>query len=307
MSPIRKGGGFRNQIAYVIPRPVLNQVANHPLLNALLPTDIGWYPQALYHYFERLEGTPEHVLLLCTAGRGWYIIDDQYQELAANEALLIPENTPHIYGALDADPWSIHWVHFTGSAGDFYAHQLPDDVYKLSVDPDVMLPIEQLFRQCYDSILGGFVLQRLLYMSQTLHHILGYLLFNNQAFSPAMQTSNFHNLEHTLVHLQQNIDTKLTLECMASHAELSVSHFSRLFREQTGYSPMDYFIRLKIQEACTQLILTNQTIREICFGLGYDDPYYFSRAFKKITGMSPRTYRKTHLPNRPIPLSIATS
>ena len=64
---IRLREGFRDQILYVIPRPVLERNAGHPLLHSLMLTDIGWYPQARYHYCERAEGAPEHILILCVA------------------------------------------------------------------------------------------------------------------------------------------------------------------------------------------------------------------------------------------------
>ena len=44
--------------------------------------------------------------------------------LQANHAILIPRNTPHVYWASDSNPWSIYWVHFTGSSADLFAHQL---------------------------------------------------------------------------------------------------------------------------------------------------------------------------------------
>ena len=51
---------------------------------------------------------------------------------------------------------------------------------------------------------------------------------------------------------------------------------------------MAYFIQLKIRKACELLDQTDSTIREIASQLGYDDPYYFSRIFKKDTGLLPR-------------------
>jgi AraC-like DNA-binding protein len=90
--------------------------------------------------------------------------------------------------------------------------------------------------------------------------------------------------------LQKNIHRTLTLSEMAEHAHLSKSHFSRLFKEQTGYSPMDYFIHLKIQHAC-MLLSTRMKVREIALQVGYDDPYYFSHSFKKVVGISPVQYR----------------
>lgn len=63
--------GFERQIHYVIPRHFLKTVEHYPLLHALFPTDIGWYPNARYHYRERPLGSPEHILIYCAAGSGW--------------------------------------------------------------------------------------------------------------------------------------------------------------------------------------------------------------------------------------------
>ena len=293
MSPIRIREGFTGQILHVIPRSILVHLAKHPLLYQLLPTDIGWYPHARYHYCEREHGAPEHILIICVEGSGWFEISGRRQVLQPHEALLIPRDTPHIYGASDLDPWSIHWVHFVGATGDYFAHLLPEGVFTLTVNSETTAALERLFRECYDSFLGSFVLQRMLYISQTLHHMLGCLFFNNCAFSPTLRTSRFHNLETSLDYLRQNLDRRLRLDEMANHAELSKSHFSRLFKDQIGYSPVDYFIHLKMQHACMLLSLTSKTVREIGFEIGYDDPYYFSRIFKKVIGVSPNGYRQT--------------
>ncbi|MCB0166075.1 MAG: helix-turn-helix transcriptional regulator, partial [Anaerolineae bacterium] len=66
---------------------------------------------------------------------------------------------------------------------------------------------------------------------------------------------------------------------------------ARVFKKKTGYAPIDYFIRLKIQKACELLETTDQQVSEIGHSLGYPDIYYFSRLFKKVVGLSPRQYR----------------
>lgn len=58
------------------------------------------------------------------------------------------------------------------------------------------------------------------------------------------------------------------------------------------YSTIDYFIQIKIQQACQLLDYSNLRINEISSRIGYEDPYYFSRIFKKVTGVSPDNYKK---------------
>ncbi len=87
---------------------------------------------------------------------------------------------------------------------------------------------------------------------------------------------------------------KITVQQLAAQACLSEAHFAKQFQKKTGYAPIDYFIRLKMQKACELLSTSDLRIREIATALGYIDPYYFSRLFKKVMGVSPRAYRKTN-------------
>lgn len=131
----------------------------------------------------------------------------------------------------------------------------------------------------------------MIHAAKIIQHLFGELLYNNPSFSPSLRLSRFRNIEPTLGYLRQNIDSSLALADMANHAGLSKSHFSRIFKDQTGYAPMDYFIHLKVQKAVSLLMLTDLSVREIATTVGYEDPYYFSRLFKKVTGASPSAIR----------------
>jgi AraC-like DNA-binding protein len=257
-----------------------------------MPTDIGWYPHARYHYRERRQGAEEHILIFCTAGGGLCEVEDQWFAVEANEVVVIPRGTPHLYRASDEVPWSIHWVHFIGSEGDFFVNQLPPNENKMMVDTQCADIMKQLFEESYVSFVGGFVLHRLIYCAQIIRHLLGNLFFNNSAFSPTQRANRFRSIEPTLSFLRQHIYRSITLAEMAQHAGLSPSHFSYLFKQQTGFSPLEYFLHLKVQHACGQLLMTQKPIREIAQEVGFDDPYYFSRVFKRVIGVSPRQYRQ---------------
>lgn len=288
----RRREGFAGQILHVLPEPVVKRVSKDPLLYSLLPTDIGWYPNARYHYCERNHGTSEHILILCVKGSGWCEMDNKTLRVEANQILIIPHGKPHTYGTSESEPWSIHWLHLTGTHVDYLINQVFNDIDVFDVDAVSVATLRQLFQECYDLFLGGFVLQRLIYLSQICHYLLGCIFFNNRSFSPTLRSSRFHNLEPTMTFLHQSINKPLTLKAIADHAGLSISHFSYLFKQQTNYSPMDYFIHLKMQHACTLLTLTDKIVRDIGQAVGYEDPYYFSRIFTKIIGKSPTTFRQ---------------
>ena len=93
--------------------------------------------------------------------------------------------------------------------------------------------------------------------------------------------------------MYENIENKLTLRDLASHFGYSDSYFYRLFFKETKYAPVTYFLYLKIERACQLLKSTNLKINQIALKLAFDDPYYFSRIFKKIVGMSPKAYRES--------------
>ena len=90
----------------------------------------------------------------------------------------------------------------------------------------------------------------------------------------------------------ENINGNLSLEQLSHYASLSKYHFVRLFKEKTGYTPVDYYIRLKIQKACELLEASTTKVNSISTTLGFSNSYYFSITFKRVIGQSPQSYRE---------------
>src|SRR5215211_8422495 len=107
---LQKKEGFEGQKAIVIPRLILTtRCVKNPVINSLYVTDIGYYPNAKFHYRDRPGGADQHILIYCHEGRGRAKIDGNEYEVEQGEFIIVPMKKHHIYQADDTNPWSIFW------------------------------------------------------------------------------------------------------------------------------------------------------------------------------------------------------
>jgi AraC-like DNA-binding protein len=275
--------GFAGQDMFVIPRPVLSHARQHPLISPVYPTDVGWFPAAAHHYRDRPRGVGQDHLMMCIGGHGYAVIDGQEAHLQEGELLVIPKNVRHTYWAADDRPWSIYWVHFLGEDANYYIDRIPRPGQPVAVDATAQDEAVMLFRYCLDALYEGYSLPTLIYAAQSVR---------NQPLRMEERKKDWRSsLDSIIEYMQGHLDEPLRLEDFAREADLSVSHFSDLFRAQTGQSPMAYFIHLRVRLACRLLDLSDKPIKVVAIETGYRDPYYFSRVFKKAMGISPEKYR----------------
>ena len=113
-------------------------------------------------------------------------------------------------------------------------------------------------------------------------------LFDDDALPP--QTSAL--AKRAVAYLHQNYDRPLARWEIAEGLGLSEDYLSRVFNRELGLSPWDYLNRYRVAQARELLRLTHDSINYIGRRVGFSDPAYFSRVFRRITGMSPSAYRK---------------
>jgi two-component system response regulator YesN len=104
-------------------------------------------------------------------------------------------------------------------------------------------------------------------------------------------------LEHTVVpkavaFLEKNHHTSLSLEDIAAHVHVSPFHFSRLFKQETGTTFLEYLTQIRITHAKILLRTTDISVTAVGNKVGYQDPNYFSRVFRKNEGITPSQYRR---------------
>lgn len=292
ISTLKLREGFAGQDMFVIPRPVLARAQQHPLVRSVYPTDLGWFPKAGHHFRQRPDGAGQNHLMLCTEGHGFVELDGQRTNLKKDHFLIIPRDTPHTYWAAEDDPWSIYWVHFLGDDADYYLDRVPRVGHAIPIEPPAKEEAVRLFRYCLDALHDGYGLPTLIYAAQSTQHVLSLLLYRNQSLPKDQRSSPRRaSIEAAIEYMQDHLIENLRLEDFAREAGMSVSHFSERFRRQTGQSPMAYFIHLRMRLACRLLDLSGKPVKSVAMEIGYRDPYYFSRIFKKSMGISPDKYR----------------
>lgn len=92
-------------------------------------------------------------------------------------------------------------------------------------------------------------------------------------------------------YIKTNYSKSITLEDVAREINVSPQYLSKLFKEETGENFIDYLTSIRIRIAKSLLEGDELSIKEICYSIGYSDPNYFSRIFKKIVGATPTEYK----------------
>ena len=293
MNQRQKCEGFPGQRIAVLPRAVLAQAARQSLLHGLMPTDVGYFPRAMGHLRERTQGADQAIFIYCVRGAGWGELTGTRHAVRPGELLVVPPGTPHVYGADDKKPWTIHWFHAQGALIPEYLAEL-----NVSLDRPVVFLGEDpqwlaLFEEVLVALERGYTQQQLLHASHALAHLLA-ITIRHRHESWREQPDATQKIAQTIAYMKQHLDQALQLDALAALANLSRSRYTAIFKEQTGFAPIDYFNRLRMHSACQLLDTTGMSVKDIATSLGYDDQLYFSRVFKLVTETSPTEYRRIH-------------
>lgn len=292
MNTVRKKDGFASQKLLVLPDYVLQEIAGNELVRPLYVTDIGYFPKARYHYRERREGCDTWIFIFCAEGEGWYAIGDgAVRPVAAGSLIVLPAGVPHTYGASDHDPWSIYWFHLKGRHVPEFIRSFDFAEAPLPIPLSAAAKLPELFGQCYHMLAEKpYSLPHHIFAVQTIRYLLS--LIGLAAEQVRRESRGELHLDRAIRYMAERLHTSVNLPELARHAGVSKQHLNHLFKKETGRPPIDYFLRMKMQRAGQLLDLTDLSVKAVAASLGIDDPYYFSRLFKKVMGVSPSEYRK---------------
>lgn len=291
MKEFKKRDGFKNERHVSFPIKNFTNYLTHPLVDQDYISEVGYYPRATHHYRERLDGADDAILFFCLEGRGTVTIfsDNKWhsQIIEPGDIFCILPKTPHIYFSDNEKPWTVLWIHFYSK----FLKELPVNTFGKPTMKNAQKKeiIESSLVDLFMMENKSITLPNTIFMASLLRHLLTTIYFFED--DPTVSKKSFL-LTSCIQYMNRQLDKNLSLTDISKRFNISPSYLNTIFKEETDKSPIEFFIKLKMDEACSLLRITTMKIKEIASSLGYTDAYYFSRLFKKTIGLSPKKYRE---------------
>ncbi len=290
-APEKRPEGFPGQRLVIIPPAIAVSASRQPITRDLGVTHIGHFSAAGGHYVERPHGTSQHILIACISGKGSCTLDGQEWKMEPGDLLFLPPRERHVYSANPRSPWTIFWMHFRGLRAEDYLESLGVSRSRPVVSVDDPMVFFEAFEDTFRHATHGFSEAAMTGLSTAFARLLGLAKVHQRM--PGSRSRRAENrLLKVLAMMREDLSHPWTLEELARESHISVPHFTDLCRRQTGMPPLGLLIRLRLQRAMDLLQQGNHNVAEAALAVGYDDPFYFSRLFRKHMGLPPSACRQ---------------
>jgi AraC-like DNA-binding protein len=289
--PDKRPEGFPGQRLVIIPPAIAVQASRLSITRDLCVTHIGTFVAAGGHYVERSHGTSQHILIACISGNGSCTLDGREWTLSPGDLLFLPPREAHTYSSDPLAPWTIFWIHFRGQRASDYLTSLGVTAARPVVSVDDPAVLIEAFEDTFRHATHGFGEAAMTGLATAFARLLG-LARVHQVAAGSRSRHGENRLLKVLARMREDLRRPWTLVELANEAHVSVPHFTELCRRQTGMPPLSLLIRLRLQRAMDLLQQGNHNVAEAAAAVGYEDPFYFSRLFRKHMGIPPSACRQ---------------
>lgn len=227
----------------------------------------------------RPKGRADYHLLFNASGE----IRVNGETLSEGEAYIIFPWDRHEYTYVNKDGALYYWLHFSGTEvrGMLEGLNIGKGKYTLSESKG---EAEEILRRMVKAISEEWESAET-YMVGQLYSLVSLLSSPNKNRIPFAKA----------IKMLRDPKNRSTVTELSELYNMSEGHFIRQFKVYTGHTPLEYRAMKRMENAKSLLSGTDMSVRDISESLGFDDPLYFSRVFKKNTGISPREYRKKYV------------
>lgn len=265
-----------------------------------LASDLFYYPTRAGHYFcdhcysfnhqvetAQLASHRLNLMLICLKrGAMRFALEDEKFSAVSGQAVLFDCRRPHEYSSSDGTEF--FWLLFNGlNAEAFYRRIVQSKGGRHVFAPADFNAIVRGIDELVASCAAGERLSESA-CSQLIHRMLCEMLLGGEGTDKREDGA----VTEAIRYMHRNLHKPLSVQDAAAAAKLSPSHFSRVFKSQTGYSPYEYVVLRRIDEAKHLLASTPLSVKEVAYRVGYNSEENFIHSFQKKVGVTPGAFRE---------------
>lgn len=232
-------------------------------------------------------GRKDYQLLYIADGQVEFYFGDKIRWVGKGNMIIFTPDTPQRYYLYAKHRPQTYWVHFTGNEAQALIdrYNMPQNIISYI---GAERGYEKLFKNMTDELNGkkyGCSRCLELFFEQLLIEI------SRNLFSPREPAKT--DIERAVRFFEQHFAEDISIESYAKSLFIKPCWFIRKFKATTGVTPMQYIIDLRIARAKELLENGTYNVSQVASSVGYGNPLYFSRLFKKYTGLSPKEYKRS--------------
>ncbi len=234
----------------------------------------------------------EYLIHYIIRGKGTFDFKDKSYKLSKGDSFLIMPDEVVSYQADKDDPWEYVWVGFNGvkalNALKYTGFSKENRINHFPNAEPIIKYINKMLGAHQLTLSDDFKRQGYLYL------LLATMIEQHKENLSNEETPDYPKgvyVEYATTYIEQNYSKNIKIKDIASYIGIDRSYLSKHFKKNTGMSPQQFLLDLRMKKAASLLKNTTLQVNEISVQVGYVNPLTFSKSFKTHFGKSPKTYR----------------
>ena len=252
--------------------PLMVNCAGRYLADEPFVTDLMW-------------GREDYYVLYVERGELEVFLNGSAYTARSGSTVIFPPHYPYQYTFAGNDPISYLWAHFTGSYAERFLSECGFGELPCLLHLDANIKIVSGFEKLFDIYRAHEPLQQ-----QKLACGLEDILLCMA--TSLRQADGSRDLTKSLGYIHAFYSKDIRIPDLAKMESLSNSRYITVFKQRMGMTPSEYIIHLRLNVACDLLKNRDVSVKEAAARVGYDNPHFFSKIFKKKMGVAPQTYKE---------------
>lgn len=242
----------------------------------LNPLAVG-YQKCTPLFFRSMKKVDYYIIHYVLSGTGAFVLDGKLYKVKKNQAFIIPPNTSFFYQADEHNPWEYIWINFGGTHAD--------QLLKLKT------PIANINPDHFNDLL---LCKN--YAGQEADYLAGKLFLIIVDITKKIHTSNYIHMAKS--YMSTFYSHNIKIDDLANNLGLNRKYLAKIFKKSTGMTMSEFLLDVRMRKASEAISNGEKNITAIAAMVGFEDPLFFSRQFKKHFGVSPTEFIKKHKKER---------